>query len=311
MEWLTNFRIVLIGMVMGAAEVVPGVSGGSIAFITGIYERLLNAIRQFTPMLLADLMNNGLKATWRQVDASFLLILVAGMGVAVVTLAGVLQYLLDNEQIFIWSFFFALVLFSVVLVLKQISRFGFDIGIGIGLGIIFGYSVTSIVPLNVEPTALNLFLGGMLAISAWVLPGISGSFILLILGLYQFVIDAIAELNLTLLISFALGCGMGIVAFSHVLSRLLATFRNETIAILAGVMLGSLLKLWPWRHVTSYQIKPDGSQKPLVEEAVLPSVYTDLTGLEPELGMAAAGVLLGFVAVFLLHFLSVKSADKA
>ena len=139
MEWLTNFRIVLIGMVMGAAEVVPGVSGGSIAFITGIYERLLNAIRQFTPMLLADLMNNGLKATWRQVDASFLLILVAGMGVAVVTLAGVLQYLLDNEQIFIWSFFFALVLFSVVLVLKQISRFGFDIGIGIGLGIIFGY----------------------------------------------------------------------------------------------------------------------------------------------------------------------------
>ena len=311
MEWLTNLRIVLIGMVIGAAEVVPGVSGGSIAFITGIYERLLNAIRQFTPLLLLDLKSNGMKATWRQVDGNFLLTLLAGMAVAVVTLAGVLQYLLDNEHIFIWSFFFSLVLFSVVLVLKQVSRFGFDIGMGIGVGIVFGYSVTSMVPLSVEPTALNLFLGGILAISAWVLPGISGSFILLILGLYRYVIDAIAELNLMLLISFGAGCAVGIVAFSHVLSRLLATFRNETIAILAGVMLGSLVKLWPWRHVTSYQIKPDGSQRPLVEEVVLPLVYTDLTGFEPELGMAAVGVLLGFAAVFLLHFLSVKNVDKA
>lgn len=310
MAWFAKLRIVLIGMVMGAAEVVPGVSGGSIAFITGIYERLLNAIRQFTPMLLLDLKNNGLAATWRQVDGNFLLLLAAGMAVAVVTLAGVLQYLLDNEHVFIWSFFFGLVLVSVWLVLRQIDRFGFDIGVGIGVGIVFGYSITSMVPLSVEPTLLNLFLGGMIAISAWVLPGISGSFILLILGLYRFVIDAIAELNLVLLVSFAAGCGIGIVAFSHLLSRLLALYRNETIAILAGVMLGSLGKLWPWRYVSSYQIKSDGSQKPLVEEPVSPSGYTDLTGLDADLTMAGVGFALGVVAVFLLHLLSIKNGDK-
>lgn len=311
MEWLASARIVVIGMVMGAAEVVPGVSGGSIAFITGIYERLLNAIRQFTPVLLLDLKNKGIAATWRQVDANFLLLLVTGMGLAVALLAGVLRYLLEHEVIFIWSFFFSLVLFSVVLVLRQIDRFGFDIGVGIGVGIVFGYGVTSMVPLSVEPTPMNLFLGGMLAISAWILPGISGSFILLILGLYRFVIDAIAELNLLLLVSFAAGCGIGIVAFSHVLSRLLARFHNETIAILAGVMLGSLVKLWPWRHVTSYQIKPDGSHVPLVEQPVLPQVYTDLTGLPAELKMAGVGILLGFVAVFLLHLLASRKGAPA
>ena len=311
MKWFAAVRLVLIGMVMGAAEVVPGVSGGSIAFITGIYERLLNAIRQFTPLLLLDLKNNGLAATWRQIDANFLLLLLAGMGTAVVTLAGLLRYLLDNEHVFIWSFFFGLVFVSVFLVLRQLHRFGFDIGIGIGVGIIFGYSITSMVPLSVEPTPLNLFLGGMLAISAWILPGISGSFILLILGLYRFVIEAIAELNLTLLISFAAGCGIGIVAFSHLLSRLLAMYRNETIAILAGVMLGSLGKLWPWRHVSSYQIKADGTHTPLVENPVLPAVYADLTGLEPDLVMAAVGFALGCGAVFLLHLLSLRGAEKA
>ncbi|MFN3236616.1 MAG: DUF368 domain-containing protein [Pseudomonadales bacterium] len=310
MKWLTSARIVAIGMVMGAAEVVPGVSGGSIAFITGIYERLINAIRQFTPLLLVDLKDNGLAATWRQVDGNFLLLLVTGMAVAVVTLAGVLQYLLSHEVVFIWSFFFSLVLFSVALVLRQINRFGIDIGVGIGVGIVFGYAVTSMVPLSVEPTPLNLFLGGMLAISAWILPGISGSFILLMLGLYRFVIDAIAELNLMLLVSFAAGCGIGIVAFAHALSKLLASFHNETIAILAGIMLGSLVKLWPWRHVTSYQIKSDGSQTPLVELPVSPWGYTDLTGFEPELGMAALGLTLGFAAVFLLNLLSVRKVTK-
>ena len=304
MERLAAARLVLIGMVIGAEEVVPGISGGSIAFITGIYERLLNAIRQFTPLLLLDLKNNGVAATWRQVDANFLLLLLSGMAVSVIVLAGVLRYLLEFEAIFIWSFFFGLVLLSVWLVLNQVDRFGFDIGVGIAVGMILGYSVTSMVPLNVEPTMLNLFLGGMLAISAWVLPGISGSFILLILGLYRFVIDAIAEFDLFLLISFAAGCGIGIVAFSHLLSRLLALYRNETVAILAGVMFGSLGKLWPWRHVSSYQIKSDGSHTPLVEDPVLPGLYTDLTGLDADLPMALVGFVLGCAAVYLLHLLS-------
>jgi putative membrane protein len=308
MELKPLLRLFGIGMVMGAAEVVPGVSGGSIAFITGIYERLLNAIKQFTPMLLLRLKNDGISATWKAVDANFLLILFGGMAVSVVLLASGLKYMLEHEAVFIWSFFFGLVLLSVYLVLRQISRFGLGIGAAIGVGIALGYIVTSAVPLNLAPTPLNLFCGGIVAISAWVLPGISGSFILLILGLYRFVIDAIADFNILLLTSFAAGCGIGIVVFSQLLSRLLSHYRNETLAVLTGIMLGSLGKIWPWRHVSSYQLKPDGSQTPIVEEPVSPWVYMDMVGANPEIGLAAIGFLLGAVAVLGLHLLSKESA---
>jgi putative membrane protein len=287
-------RLFGIGMVMGAAEIVPGVSGGTIAFVTGIYERLINSIKQFTPMLLLTLKNEGLKATWMKVDANFLLTLLAGMVVSIVVLASGLKYLLNHEAVLIWSFFFGLVLFSVWLVLLQITRYGIDIVIAIGIGGLIGYILTSAVPLNIPPTPLNLFLGGMIAISAWVLPGISGSFMLLI----------IADFNLLLLASFAAGCGIGIVAFSQLLSRLLARFKNETLAVLTGVMLGSLVKIWPWRHTTSYQIKSDGSQTPLVEEPVLPWAYMDLTGADPQFMLAAAGFLAGAVAVLGLHLMA-------
>ena len=230
------------------------------------------------------------------------------MALSVVLLAGGLRYMLEHEAVFIWSFFFGLVLLSVYLVLRQISRFGVGIGAAIGVGIALGYIVTSAVPLNLAPTPLNLFCGGVVAISAWVLPGISGSFILLILGLYRFVIDAIADFNLLLLTSFAAGCGIGIVVFSQLLSRLLARYRNETLAVLTGIMLGSLGKIWPWRHVSSYQLKPDGSQTPIVEEPVSPWVYMDMVGANPEIGLAAVGFILGAVAVLGLHLLSRESA---
>lgn len=308
MDFKALMRLFGIGLVMGAAEIVPGVSGGSIAFITGIYERLLNAIKNFTPMLLLKLKNDGIKATWVAVDANFLLILLSGMVVSVVLLASGLNHLLENQPVMIWSFFFGLVLLSAWIVLRRITRFGLDIGFAIGVGIAFGYIITAAVPLNLSPTPLNLFFGGVIAISAWVLPGISGSFILLILGLYRFVIEAIADLNLLLLVSFAAGCGIGIVAFSHLLSRLLARYQNETLAVLTGVMLGSLGKIWPWRHVSSYQIKADGSQTPLVEAPVLPAAYTDLTGADADIGLAIAGFVLGAVAVFGLQLLTRETA---
>jgi putative membrane protein len=234
--------------------------------------------------------------------------LMSGMAVSVVLLASGLHYLLENQPVMIWSFFFGLVLLSAWIVLRRITRFGLDIGFAIGVGIAFGYIITSAVPLNLSPTPLNLFFGGVIAISAWVLPGISGSFMLLILGLYRFVIEAISELNLMLLVSFAAGCGIGIVAFSHFLSRLLARYQNETLAVLTGVMLGSLGKIWPWRHVSSYQIKADGSHTPLVETPVLPDVYIDLTGADADIGLAITGFVLGAVAVFGLHLLTRENA---
>lgn len=303
------FRIAAVGLVMGAAEVVPGVSGGTIAFISGIYERLINSIKQFTPFLLLQLKKNGVKSTWRRVDATFLLVLFTGMGVSVLVFANAVSYLLHNEPIAIWSFFFGLVVVSTGVVSREITSYGANIGLGVGVGIVIGILVTHLVPITLEPTPLMLFVGGSIAVCAWILPGLSGSFILLLLGLYGFVIDAIKSLDVLNLAFLAAGAVVGLVSFSQVLSRLFALFKNETLAVLLGFMLGSLAKLWPWKNTTSYQIEPDGSQIPLIQEPVFPDVYSNLTGQDAQIMMAIACALVGGALVLVLHWVARMTND--
>ena len=298
------FRIAVIGLVMGAAEVVPGVSGGTIAFISGIYERLINSIRQFTPFLPLQLKKNGVMSTWRRVDATFLLVLFAGMGVSILVFAKAVSYLLHNEPIAIWSFFFGLVAVSAGVVSREITSYGTKIGLGIGIGLVIGVVVTHLVPITLEPTPLMLFVGGSIAVCAWILPGLSGSFILLLLGLYGFVIDAIKSLDVLNLAFIAAGAVIGLVSFSQVLSRLFALFKNETLAVLMGFMLGSLAKLWPWKNTTSYQIRADGSQIPLGQEPVFPDVYSNLTGQDAQIVMAVVCALVGGALVLVLHWVA-------
>lgn len=298
------FRIAVVGLVMGAAEVVPGVSGGTIAFISGIYERLINSIKQFTPFLPLQLKKNGIKSTWRRVDATFLLVLFAGMGVSILVFANAVSYLLHNEPIAIWSFFFGLVVVSTGVVSREITSYGTNIGLGIGIGLVIGVAVTYLVPITLEPTPLMLFAGGSIAVCAWILPGLSGSFILLLLGLYGFVIDAIKSLDVLNLAFIAAGAVVGLVSFSQVLSRLFALFKNETLAVLIGFMLGSLAKLWPWKNTTSYQIEADGSQIPLIQELVFPGVYSTLTGEDAQIMMAIVCAVIGGALVLVLHWVA-------
>ncbi|MCZ6502892.1 MAG: DUF368 domain-containing protein [Gammaproteobacteria bacterium] len=298
------FRIAVVGLVMGAAEVVPGVSGGTIAFISGIYERLINSIKQFTPFLPLQLKKNGIKSTWRRVDATFLLVLFAGMGVSILVFANAVSYLLHNEPIAIWSFFFGLVVVSTGVVSREITSYGTNVGLGIGIGLVIGVAVTYLIPITLEPTPLMLFVGGSIAVCAWILPGLSGSFILLLLGLYGFVIDAIKSLDVLNLAFIAAGAVVGLVSFSQVLSRLFALFKNETLAVLIGFMLGSLAKLWPWKNTTSYQIEADGSQIPLIQEPVFPGVYTALTGQDAQIMMAIVCALIGGALVLVLHWVA-------
>ena len=298
------FRIAIVGLVMGAAEVVPGVSGGTIAFISGIYERLINSIRQFTPLMALQLKKNGVQSTWQRIDATFLLVLFAGMGVSILMFANAVSYLLLNESIAIWSFFFGLVVVSTLVISREITSFNIRIGLGICLGLIIGVLVTQIVPISLEPTPLMLFIGGSVAVCAWILPGLSGSFILLLLGLYGFVIDAIKSLDVSNLAFLAAGAVVGLVSFSQLLSRLYALFKNETLAVLMGFMLGSLAILWPWKNTTSYQINADGSQIPLVQEPVSPDVYTSLTGLDAQIMVAVVCALVGGALVLLLHWVA-------
>ena len=303
-EMKERVRVLLVGMLMGAAEVVPGVSGGTIAFISGVYEQLLNAIRQFTPYLIVRLRHDGFISLWKQLDINFLLLLFGGMGVSILLFASGVSYLLENEPIIIWSFFFGLVIASAGVVVREIDSYDVTIGLAIGCGIAFGIVVTNVVPLNLEPSPWTLFFGGAIAVCAWILPGLSGSFILLILGLYAYVIDAVKSLAIVDLAFVAAGCAVGIVSFAQVLSALFARFRNETLAVLTGFMLGSLGKLWPWKQTTSYQLKPDGSQIPLVQEPITPAVYQSLTGQDPQLVIAIGCAVFGLIIVGGLNFLA-------
>jgi putative membrane protein len=303
-------KIFIIGLVMGAAEVVPGVSGGTIAFITGIYLRLITAIQRFTPVVFRDLFKDGISATWLRLDINFLLTLLAGMATSVLLFASGIHYLLDNHPIFIWSLFFGLVLASVILVAKQIARFGWDLGLYVLSGAAFGLVVANLLPVEVSPTPVYLFVAGAVAICAWILPGLSGSYLLLILGLYRGVIEAIKNFDIEPLFYLGMGMLLGIVTFARILDRLFRNYRDATLSLLTGFMLGSLVKLWPWQYVRSYQIKPDGSQVPLVSEPVTPMAYAAMTGLDAELLMALLGLVVGLGCVVLLAFLSVAEAES-
>ncbi len=299
-----NLRIIIVGLMMGAAEVVPGVSGGTIAFVSGLYTRLINAVRLFTPARLLEIGELGIAGLWRKMDINFLLMLFGAMGVSIILLARGVSYLLENEPVFIWSFFFGLVIASVWVIGRKLRPVDLELLMAIAMGTAVGLVVSRVVPMEAEISPIVLFGGGCIAVCAWILPGLSGSFILLILGLYQTVINAIKDFEFLTLAYVGMGCVVGIVAFSQILGVLLARFRNVTMAVLTGFMLGSLMKIWPWKHTTSYQIKPDGSQIPVVQEPVWPQDYEYLTGLDADIPIAVIAMLLGAITIISLDYFS-------
>lgn len=298
---ISQIRIALIGMCMGAAEVVPGVSGGTIAFIGGIYERLINALHQCTPMLLADLRQDGLVAVWRKIDGNFLVLLFGGMGLSIVLFASLIGHLMTNEPVALWSFFLGLVVASVWVVPRRVEHFRLELLAPLAIGSLVGIYLTTFSQIDLPHTLPYVFIGGAVAVCAWILPGLSGSFILLILGLYAHVIESIRQFDLLVLGTLATGCAIGLMFFSQFLSWLFSRFRDETLMVLTGFMLGSLGKLWPWKVTISYRIRSDGTQMPLVQESVLPAEYELATGLDPQMVLAVACAIAGVVLVVLLQ----------
>lgn len=248
MRKLTDyFLLYLKGMAMGAADIVPGVSGGTIALIAGIYEELINTIASINLNTLKTLRQDGLKAAWKQANATFLLVLLAGIGTSILSLASLIRYLLDNQPLFIWSFFFGLVIACVWVLLRQIPKWGPGTILAalIGLGLAVWISLTP--PMETSQIGLGyVFFSGMLTICAMILPGISGSFILVLLGSYGFILDAIHDFKLITLAVFMAGAVIGLLVFSRILKWLLAHFHNLTLALLTGFVAGSLVKIWPW-----------------------------------------------------------------
>ncbi|MFM2250375.1 MAG: hypothetical protein RLZZ358_1302, partial [Bacteroidota bacterium] len=271
----------LKGLAMGAADIVPGVSGGSIALIAGIYQELLDSINAFNLDNLKLLKSFQIKEFYLRLNGNFLLSLVLGIMTSIFALSRVITYLMDEHPIPLWSFFSGLILVSAFLILKEIKKWNLVVIVSIAIGTAFAWWVTNLPPTTTPNDYWFTFVAGAIAICAMILPGISGSFVLLILGQYERILQAVLDKDFITLALFASGCLVGILSFSRVVAYLLRRFHAATIGLLSGFMLGSVNELWPWKQVTSWRTSSSGKEVPFLTENILPGEYLAQVGLDP------------------------------
>jgi putative membrane protein len=284
---------------MGAADVVPGGSGGTIAFISGIYEELISSINQINFNTIKILRKEGLNAMWKSVNGNFLISLLLGIAISVISFAKVIRHLLETQPILVWSFFFGLVLASILYVAKQITKWNLVAIILLILGAIIAYYITTLTPQTGVVSYPYILLSGALAICAMILPGISGSYILLLLGMYKPVLDAIHEKDFKILGTLIIGAIVGILSFSRLLKWLFDHHKNLTLATLTGFIIGSLNKIWPWKNILDSELI-NGKIKVLREESISPLNY----GENNQLYYALILALVGFIFILFLERLA-------
>ena len=278
------------GMAMGAADVVPGVSGGTVAFITGIYEELVGSLSKADLTAVKLLLKGQVSAFWTYINGTFLATVFAGILLSIFSLAKIISWVLVNHPKIIWSYFFGLILVSVFMLAKQANLFSLRNALVLFLGAWFAFEITRLTQVAIAPSTTFIFLSGAIAICAMILPGISGSFILVLLGMYQYIIEGVKSLDVSVLGVFILGCIVGLLSFTHLLSWLLSRYRELTFALLTGFMAGSLNKVWPWKITNTSQI----------EQNVSPFEYQSITQAEPQIVLAIAALVMGILTVYLI-----------
>lgn len=289
-----NALLTAKGLAMGAADVVPGVSGGTIAFITGIYEELIDSINNINLSALRILRKEGLKAAWEHVNGTFFVFLLAGIAISILTLAKVVTYFLEFHPVLIWSFFFGLIVASSILVGKTISKWSIPVITSFTIGTIIAMYISSIETTASVNGNWYLFVSGCIAICAMILPGISGAFILVLMGSYHTVLDALKNKDIAIILIFLSGCLVGILSFAKLLKFLFSRFKEITIATLAGFMIGSLYKVWPWKIKVGEAplvVHSDGKEEWMMTN-VLPSHFDGNPQLLASIGCAIAGLAL-------------------
>ncbi len=299
-RWLLLF---LKGMAMGAADVVPGVSGGTIAFISGIYEELLDSIRSINIRSLTLLISHGPRVFWQAINGNFLLVLFSGILLSIASLAKLVSHLLLTQPILIWSFFFGLIVASIIYIFRQLPHLRWHEWVALGIGTFIALTISFATPAQGSDGLLVVYLSGAIAICAMILPGISGSFILLLLGMYPVVIEAVSEFHWQLLLMFLLGCASGLMAFARFLSWLLHRYHSVTIALLTGFLVGSLLIVWPWRETLEVMIDSHGREVVLSSRLLLPTEFGRVTGLDPRTLLAISCMAVGLIVVLALEYL--------
>jgi len=291
-------------MAMGAADVVPGVSGGTIAFISGIYEELIDTLNNINFSLLKHLKQEGIKSTWEKANGSFLIALLSGVFVSVISLAKGVEWLLEHQPILLWSFFFGLVLASIIYVGKQIKTTPSDIKIFLAMtiGTVVAYLITTLNPAETSDTNLFLFFAGALAICAMILPGISGAFILVIIGAYSPVLEALNNRDIKTILIIGAGAVIGLLSFSKLLKWLFEKYHRLTLAVITGFMIGSLNKIWPWKETLTFRTNSKGVQVPLNEKSISPFNFDG----DPQLLQAITLMVFGILIILILEKISAK-----
>lgn len=307
------------GLAIGAADVVPGVSGGTIAFISGIYEELIETIHKLDFGFFTIWKKEGFLAAWKHYNLAFLFALLIGVGISIISLASLIFSLLETYPIMVWSFFFGLVVASIVYVAQQIDKWNLAMILGLTVAIILSYWITIVEPLGTADSTWFLFFAGFIAIIAMILPGISGAFILLLLGAYTNVIGIITQLvsgmktmDSTLLFDalykvliFGAGAIVGIKVFSRVLNWMFKYHKNLILALLTGFMVGALNKIWPWKEVLKYRTNHAGEQIPLLEKSILPHNFDG----NPYILYAVIFAVVGFLTIFVLERVANRKSE--
>lgn len=299
-------KVLLKGMGMGAADVVPGVSGGTIAFITGIYEKLIFSIKSINIKSLGMLLKGNFKEFSDTINLPFLMSLMTGIAISVFSLAKIISYLLKNYAVLTWAFFFGLIIASAVIILKKVQKWNISTIVSLIVGIVSAYLITTVTPATTPDHLGFIFICGMIAICAMILPGISGAFLLLMLGKYSYMMTAIETLNIQVLIIFFAGAAIGIISFSNVLAFFLKNFHNQTISVLSGFMIGALNKVWPWKQTISTFTDRHGVVKPLLEKNISPAVYSEL-GFENYLWVSILLACIGFALIIAMEKIANKT----
>tara|TARA_R100001015_G_C4630338_1_gene191883 strand:+ start:521 stop:1447 length:927 start_codon:yes stop_codon:yes gene_type:complete len=301
-----NQMLFLKGMAMGAADIVPGVSGGTMALISGIYEEFVDSLKSISsaPKVL---FNQGVVKAWKHINGNFLLVLVLGIGTSLISLVQFIKYALVEHPILLWSFFFGLILSSTYFVAKGVKKWNIAKVIVFLIGGALIFYVTTVAPAESSEAPWFIFLSGALAICAMILPGISGAFILVLLGKYAYVIEALSDMNIKVIAFFGTGCIAGLLAFSHLLSWMLKRYHDITIALLSGFMLGSLNKIWPWKEVLEWGLDRHGEKVAVIESNVMPFQFDG----DPQFFSALFLALFGFSLIFIFEGMAKKKKNAA
>lgn len=293
--------ITLKGLAMGAADLVPGVSGGTIALISGIYEELITSINNINFSIIKNWRAEGFKAAWKKLNGNFLLALFLGIGISVLSLAKLISWLLENQPVLLWSFFFGLVVASVFFVGKEIKKWNAGTIIMLLLGAAVAFYITTLPPSENTASTPYLFLSGALAICAMILPGISGAFILVLLGSFKTILDAVHERDIKIIAIVGLGAIFGLLSFAKLLKWMFQHYKNLTLALLTGFIIGSLNKIWPWKKILATKTFGD-KIIPIDEQSVSPYAFEG----DNQLIFAILLAILGFSIIFIME----KAASK-